>query len=82
MWSSKKLWSSSVTALLSSLRRKHANAYVFNSLKFYKCKFLKPTYCFYGRIMSEDHSSDDDTDFRLVNTANFERIQKKVEKVS
>lgn len=39
MWSSNKLWSSSVTALLSSLRRKHANAYVFNSLKFYKCTF-------------------------------------------
>lgn len=29
MWSSNKLWSSSFTALLSSLRRKHANAFVF-----------------------------------------------------
>lgn len=32
--------------------------------------------------MSEDHSSDDETDFKVVNTANYERIQKKVEKVS
>ncbi|XP_064553196.1 uncharacterized protein LOC135438712 [Drosophila montana] len=32
--------------------------------------------------MSQTHSSDDETDFKAVNTTNYQRIQEKVEKIN